>query len=139
MALTFSELTPRRFLPPLARSSRTHSPRGWPGRSAGSDGRRNSESIFSNEAGCRISGHRPLAAKTDEPVSEGIVALLEPFIDTVLVCTMTGLVIIIAGGTDLNPELTTKVGDTIMIDGEAKVAEADDIAGLPREMVESGI
>ncbi|NQT14243.1 MAG: alanine:cation symporter family protein, partial [Planctomycetes bacterium] len=37
------------------------------------------------------------AAKTDEPVSEGIVALLEPFIDTVVVCTMTGLVIVVTG------------------------------------------
>ena len=36
------------------------------------------------------------AAKTDEPVSEGIVALLEPFIDTVVICTMTALVIVIS-------------------------------------------
>ncbi len=88
--------------------------------------------VFSNEAGAGSAAIAHSAAKTDEPVSEGIVALLEPFIDTVLVCTMTGLVIIIAGGEwTPNPELTTKVGDTIMIDGEAKVAEADDIAGLP--------
>ncbi len=88
---------------------------------------------FSNEAGAGSAAIAHSAAKTDEPVSEGIVALLEPFIDTVLVCTMTGLVIIIAGGDwTPNPELTTtKVGDTIMVDGEAKVAEADDIAGLP--------
>ena len=89
--------------------------------------------VFSNEAGAGSAAIAHSAAKTDEPVSEGIVALLEPFIDTVLVCTMTGLVIIIAGGDwTPNPELTTtKVGDTIMVDGEAKVAEADDIAGLP--------
>ena len=88
--------------------------------------------VFSNEAGAGSAAIAHSAAKTDEPVSEGIVAVLEPFIDTVLVCTMTGLVIIIAGGEwTPNPELTTKVGDTIMIDGEAKVAEADDIAGLP--------
>src|SRR5690606_18428 len=37
------------------------------------------------------------AAKTDEPVREGVVALLEPFIDTLLICTMTGLVIVITG------------------------------------------
>ena len=89
--------------------------------------------VFSNEAGAGSAAIAHSAAKTDEPVSEGIVALLEPFIDTVLVCTMTGLVIIIAGGDwTPNPELTTtKVGDTIMVDGDAKVAEADDIAGLP--------
>ena len=89
--------------------------------------------VFSNEAGAGSAAIAHSAAKTDEPVSEGIVALLEPFIDTVLVCTMTGLVIIIAGGDwTPNPELTTtKVGDTIMVDGEAKVADVDDIAGLP--------
>ena len=37
------------------------------------------------------------AAKTNEPVSEGFVALLEPFIDTVVICTMTALVLIITG------------------------------------------
>ncbi len=53
--------------------------------------------LFSNEAG---QGSAPIAhsaAKTDEPVSEGVVALLEPFIDTLVICTMTGLVILITG------------------------------------------
>ncbi len=53
--------------------------------------------LFSNEAG---QGSAPIAhsaAKTDEPVSEGVVALLEPFIDTLVICTMTGLVIVITG------------------------------------------
>ena len=50
---------------------------------------------FSNEAGIGSASIAHSAAKTDEPVSEGIVALLEPFIDTVVVCTMTALVIII--------------------------------------------
>ncbi len=53
--------------------------------------------LFSNEAG---QGSAPIAhgaAKTDEPVREGVVALLEPFIDTILVCTMTGLVIVSTG------------------------------------------
>ncbi|MBW3563560.1 MAG: sodium:alanine symporter family protein [Acidobacteria bacterium] len=53
--------------------------------------------LFSNEAG---QGSAPIAhsaAKTDEPVSEGVVALLEPFIDTILICSMTGLVIIVTG------------------------------------------
>ena len=52
---------------------------------------------FSNEAGLGSASIAHAAAKTDEPVSEGIVALLEPFIDTVVVCTMTGLVIVITG------------------------------------------
>ncbi len=52
---------------------------------------------FSNEAGVGSASIAHSAAKTDRPVSEGIVALLEPFIDTVVVCTMTGLVIVITG------------------------------------------
>ncbi len=52
---------------------------------------------FSNEAGLGSASIAHAAAKTNEPVSEGIVALLEPFIDTVVVCTMTGLVIVITG------------------------------------------
>lgn len=55
---------------------------------------------FSNEAGVGSSAIAHSAAKTKEPVSEGIVALLEPFIDTVLVCTMTALVIIFTGYAD---------------------------------------
>lgn len=53
--------------------------------------------VFSNEAGIGSASIAHAAAKTEEPVSEGIVALLEPFIDTVVVCTMTGLVIVITG------------------------------------------
>jgi len=49
---------------------------------------------FSNEAGVGSASIAHSAAKTKEPVSEGIVALLEPFIDTVVICTMTALVII---------------------------------------------
>jgi AGCS family alanine or glycine:cation symporter len=52
---------------------------------------------FSNEAGVGSAAIAHSAAKTNEPVSEGIVALLEPFIDTVIVCTMTALVIVITG------------------------------------------
>jgi AGCS family alanine or glycine:cation symporter len=52
---------------------------------------------FSNEAGCGSAAIVHSAARTEEPVREGIVALLEPFIDTVIVCTMTGLVIVVTG------------------------------------------
>ena len=52
---------------------------------------------FSNEAGIGSASIAHSAAKTDEPISEGVVALLEPFIDTVVICTMTALVIIITG------------------------------------------
>lgn len=58
---------------------------------------------FSNEAGIGSAAIAHAAAKTDYPVREGIVALLEPFIDTVVVCTMTALVIVITGAY-ANPE-----------------------------------
>jgi len=53
--------------------------------------------LFSNESGL---GSAPIAhatAKTDRPVREGYVALLEPFIDTIVICSMTGLVIVLTG------------------------------------------
>uniref|UniRef100_UPI00404A5881 amino acid carrier protein n=1 Tax=Flavobacterium sp. TaxID=239 RepID=UPI00404A5881 len=52
---------------------------------------------FSNEAGVGSAAIAHSAVKTDEPVSEGIVALLEPFVDTIVVCTMTSLVLIFTG------------------------------------------
>jgi len=52
---------------------------------------------FSNEAGVGSAAIAHSAARTEYPVREGVVALLEPFIDTVVVCTMTALVIIITG------------------------------------------
>ena len=52
---------------------------------------------FSNEAGIGSAAIAHSAAKTSNPVEEGVVALLEPFIDTIVICTMTALVIIITG------------------------------------------
>lgn len=52
---------------------------------------------FSNEAGIGSAPIAHSAVKTSKPASEGIVALLEPFIDTIIVCTMTALVIVITG------------------------------------------
>jgi AGCS family alanine or glycine:cation symporter len=52
---------------------------------------------FSNEAGIGSAAIAHAAVRTKEPVTEGYVALLEPFIDTVVVCTMTALVIVISG------------------------------------------
>jgi AGCS family alanine or glycine:cation symporter len=52
---------------------------------------------FSNEAGVGSAAIAHSAVKTSEPVTEGFVASLEPFVDTVIVCTMTALVIVISG------------------------------------------
>ncbi len=55
---------------------------------------------FSNEAGIGSASIAHSAVKTNEPITEGLVALLEPFIDTIIVCTMTALVIVITGTID---------------------------------------
>ena len=79
--------------------------------------------LFSNEAG---QGSAPIAhsaAKTDEPVSEGVVALLEPFIDTIIICTMTGLLVIMTGvwNDRFETEITLSGGDlsyrSVQVDG----------------------
>ena len=52
---------------------------------------------FSNEAGFGSAPIAHAAAKTKEPVREGLVALMEPLVDTLVICTMTALVIVITG------------------------------------------
>lgn len=73
---------------------------------------------FSNEAGVGSASVAHSAVKTKYPASEGVVALLEPFIDTVVVCTMTALVIIIF---NLNGDGVFQYGDVVnnevLIDG----------------------
>ncbi|HEC26290.1 MAG TPA: sodium:alanine symporter family protein [Gammaproteobacteria bacterium] len=53
--------------------------------------------LFSNEAGLGSAPIAHAAAKTKEPVREGLVAMMGPFIDTLIVCSMTGLVIVVTG------------------------------------------
>jgi len=53
--------------------------------------------LFSNEAGQGSAPIAHAAARAHEPVSEGLVALLEPFIDTIIICTLTGLVLLSSG------------------------------------------
>lgn len=60
--------------------------------------------LFSNEAGLGSSPMAHAAARTDEPVREGLVAMLEPFIDTLVICTLTGLVIVVTGSYIDRPE-----------------------------------
>lgn len=59
---------------------------------------------FSNEAGVGSAAIAHSAVRTNEPITEGFVSLLEPFIDTVIICTMTALVIIITGVLAVDPE-----------------------------------
>jgi len=59
---------------------------------------------FSNEAGVGSAAIAHAAVRTKEPITEGFVSLLEPLIDTVVICTMTALVITISGQLIVNPE-----------------------------------
>ena len=73
---------------------------------------------FSNEAGVGSAAIAHSAVKTNEPITEGVVALLEPFIDTVVICTMTAIVIIITGrhtGYDLEgAQLTSSAFESVI-------------------------
>jgi AGCS family alanine or glycine:cation symporter len=60
--------------------------------------------LFSNEAGLGSSPMAHAAARTNEPVREGLVAMLEPFIDTLVICSMTGLVIVVTGAYTLQQD-----------------------------------
>lgn len=66
---------------------------------------------FSSEAGIGSAAIAHSAAKTPYPVRQGIVALYEPFIDTVVICTMTALVIVISGVYDANGEYAALVAN----------------------------
>jgi AGCS family alanine or glycine:cation symporter len=63
---------------------------------------------FSNEAGVGSAAIAHSAARTEEPIREGLVALLEPFIDTIVVCTTTALVIVVTGAWN-QPEAGTGI------------------------------
>lgn len=78
---------------------------------------------FSNEAGIGSASIAHAAVKTKYAASEGLVALLEPFIDTVLVCTMTALVIIITNGDGDIMTYGQNVGDGVTATSAAFASE----------------
>ena len=80
--------------------------------------------LFSNEAG---QGSAPIAhsaARAQEPVSEGMVAILEPFIDTIIICTLTGLVLLSSGVWNEKIENRFEQADLVVLEGS--YSEADD-------------
>lgn len=86
--------------------------------------------LFSNEAG---QGSAPIAhasARTDEPVSEGMVSILEPFIDTLLICTLTGLVILSSGVWTQKFQTEFSTFDTEFIAGSYSEADSQQVAQL---------
>ena len=86
--------------------------------------------LYSNEAG---QGSAPIAhsaARTDEPAEEGMVAILEPFIDTIVVCTITGLVILSSGVWAEKFENEFQRSDMIFVEGSYKESSPDDYKQL---------
>lgn len=79
---------------------------------------------FSNEAGVGSAAIAHSAVRTKEPITEGFVSLLEPFIDTVVICTMTALVITISGQMLIDPAT-----GNYMLDG-SKIATVDGNSGV---------
>ena len=86
--------------------------------------------FFSSEAGQGSAPIAHAAARTEEPVREGVVAGLEPFIDTIVVCTVTGLVILSSGVWNRDPALvhdTAPVISPVVADGGQAAASEGDI------------
>ncbi len=86
--------------------------------------------LFSNESG---QGSAPIAhsaARAPEPVSEGIVAILEPFIDTIIICTLTGLVVLSSGVWTEKIENQFQSADMIFLNQKYDENNADDKKNL---------
>ncbi|MDJ0655538.1 MAG: alanine/glycine:cation symporter family protein [Xanthomonadales bacterium] len=105
---------------------------------------------FSNEAGTGSAAIAHSAVKTNEPVTEGLVALWEPFIDTVVICTMTALVLVISGmwrvdayvtqdvaSVYAEPSATAAVVSTVERDAELRLLQTSD-DGEWREVWQDG-
>jgi len=90
---------------------------------------------FSNEAGVGSAAIAHSAVRTKEPITEGFVSLLEPFIDTVVICTMTALVIIITGQLMIDPA----TGNYLTEGGKIVTATGVSGVGLTSAAFESAI
>jgi alanine or glycine:cation symporter, AGCS family len=84
--------------------------------------------LFSNEAGQGSAPIAHAAAKAHEPVSEGMVAILEPFIDTIIICTITGLVLLSSGAWTNKYDNTFQFADIIVLDGTYQESNEADVA-----------
>jgi AGCS family alanine or glycine:cation symporter len=86
--------------------------------------------LFSNEAGQGSAPIAHAAAKAHEPVSEGIVAILEPFIDTVIICFLTGMVILSSGVWSEKVPNQFQKTDIIVLAGSYTESSEDNVAKL---------
>lgn len=86
--------------------------------------------LFSNEAGQGSAPIAHAAARAHEPVSEGMVAILEPFIDTIIICSLTGLTILSSGVWNEKHLNRFQPVDTIVLEGIFNDSKATDRARL---------
>jgi len=86
--------------------------------------------LYSNEAGQGSAPIAHAAARTKEPVAEGMVAILEPFIDTLIICTITGLVILSSGVWKEKFATDFQRFDMEIVQGSYSEADADSVAAL---------
>ena len=86
--------------------------------------------LFSNEAGQGSAPIAHAAARADEPVSEGMVSILEPFIDTLVICSLTGLVILCSGVWTEKFETRFQSADTEFLTGVYTDTDPADVAAL---------
>jgi AGCS family alanine or glycine:cation symporter len=82
--------------------------------------------LFSNEAGQGSAPIAHAAAKADHPVSEGMVAILEPFIDTIIICMLTGLVLLSSGVWNEKHENVFQRADLVILSGVWDESDAAD-------------
>jgi len=94
---------------------------------------------FSNEAGAGSAAIAHSAVKTKYPASEGIVALLEPFIDTVVICTMTALVIIFFNIEGSNVQsvfnYSNEHGSSVLLNSDGSIINGVDLTSLAFDSV----
>jgi AGCS family alanine or glycine:cation symporter len=90
--------------------------------------------LFSNESG---QGSAPIAhsaARAPEPVSEGMVALLEPFIDTICICTLTGLVVLASGAWNTKTDNQFQTTDMQILTGIYDEGNSTDVEKLSKHL-----
>ena len=86
--------------------------------------------LYSNEAGQGSAPIAHAAARTDEPADEGMVSILEPFIDTIVICTITGLVILSSGVWKEKFDNEFQRADMRFVVGSYEESNAEDVAQL---------
>ncbi len=91
--------------------------------------------LFSNEAGQGSAPIAHAAARAHEPVSEGLVALLEPFIDTIIICTLTGLTLLASGVWSEKIDNRFQDADMVILSGYYSEENHENVKALNRYLL----